>query len=137
MFAAVMDNLEQSDIVIKAAAPSDYKVKNYSDKKIKDSFLTLELEKNPDIAKAVGEKKGNRKLVVFSAETENLKDNAVSKLKSKNADLVVANDVTASGAGFDVDTNVVTLITEKDMTDYPVLPKSEVAKIIIDKVLTL
>lgn len=137
MFKAVMDNLEQADIIIKAAAPSDYKVKNYSDKKIKDDSLSLVLEKNPDIAKAVGEKKGNRKLIVFSAETDNLKDYALSKLKSKNADLVVANDVTASGAGFDVDTNVVTLITKDDCTDFPVMPKSEVAKIIIDKVLTL
>lgn len=137
MFKAVMDNLEQADIIIKAAAPSDYKVKNYSDKKIKDNSLSLVLEKNPDIAKAVGEKKGNRKLIVFSAETDNLKDYALSKLKSKNADLVVANDITASGAGFDVDTNVVTLITKDDCTDFPVMPKSEVAKIIIDKVLTL
>ena len=136
MYHAVMAALPRADYIIKSAAPSDYRVKNYSDSKIKAEHLTLELEKNVDIAAEVGKVKGNKKLVVFSAETENLIDNAKAKLLKKNADLVVANDVTVSGAGFGVDTNVVSII-DRDMTvtNYPLMSKSEVAKVIIDKMI--
>ncbi|MDD7398436.1 MAG: bifunctional phosphopantothenoylcysteine decarboxylase/phosphopantothenate--cysteine ligase CoaBC [Firmicutes bacterium] len=137
MYDAVLTNLSDADIVIKAAAPSDYKVKNYSNQKIKAETLTLELEKNPDIAKAVGEVKGEKKLVIFSAETENLQENATKKLYSKNADMVVANDVTMAGAGFNVDTNIVTLITRSDEESLPVMSKRDVANAILDRTIKL
>ena len=138
MYTAVMENLDSADYIIKSAAPSDYKVANYSDSKIKSPTLTLELTKNVDIAEAVGKVKGNKKLVVFSAETEDLIKNAKGKLIKKNADLVVANDVTASGAGFGVDTNIVSIIDrEMCVKDYPIMTKTEVAKVIVDEMIKL
>ena len=113
MYDAVMSELENCDCVIKAAAPADYRVEKVADDKIKDKEVTLNLVKNPDIAKAVGERKGERKLVVFCAEKRELIERAKGKLASKNADMVVANDVTKEGAGFDVDTNIATIITAK------------------------
>ena len=136
MYEAVMDNLDRVDIIIKAAAPADYKVK-YVPNKIKSEKLVLEFEKNPDIAQAVGQRKDNKKLVVFSAETENLVENATAKLLKKNADMVVANDVTQEGAGFNVDTNVATLITNTDTLALPIMTKVELANKILDKVNTL
>jgi phosphopantothenoylcysteine decarboxylase/phosphopantothenate--cysteine ligase len=136
MFDAVMSNYERADVIIKAAAPADYAAQ-YADNKIKSETLTLNLVKNPDIAKAVGEKKGDRVLVVFSAETENLIANATKKLKSKHADIVVANDVTKEGAGFDVDTNVATVITAKGSKDYPLMSKKALADVILDEVAAL
>ena len=137
MLDAVLTNLPDADIVIKAAAPGDYKVKNFSEQKIKAESLSLELEKNPDIAKAVGEIKGDKKLVIFSAETENLVENAKKKLHSKNADLVVANDVTKPGAGFDVDTNIVTILSETDEEELPCMDKSAVANEILNRIVKL
>lgn len=137
MYEAVMTNTAQADVIIKAAAPSDYRVKNSFDNKIKGETLTLELVKNKDIAKAVGEIKGDKKLIIFCAETQNLVESAREKLKSKNADMVIANDVTMQGAGFDVDTNIVTLITNKIEINLPKLKKSEVAKHIIDEAIKL
>lgn len=137
MYEAVMANMARADVILKAAAPSDYRVKNSFDNKIKGETLTLELVKNKDIAKAVGEIKGDKKLIIFCAETQNLVDFAREKLKSKNADMVIANDVTMQGAGFDVDTNIVTLITNKIEINLPKLKKSEVAKHIIDEAIKL
>ena len=138
MYNAVMDSIADNDIIIKAAAPADYRVKNTFDNKIKGENITLELDKNPDIAKAVGQKKGNRILVVFAAETQNLLDNAIKKLKDKNADMLVANDVTAEGAGFDVDTNIATIIYSDGRIDsLPIMPKTKLADIILDGILTL
>ncbi len=136
MYDAVMGNLEKCDIVIKAAAPSDYSV-TFSDQKIKSKSLTVELKKNPDIAEAVGKVKGNKKLVIFCAETQNLKANARKKLACKNADMVVANDVTVSGAGFDVDTNIATLITKDREYDCPKMSKKELADVILDEICKL
>lgn len=133
MFNAVMENLGSADIIIKAAAPSDYKVKNFSPGKIKAESLKLELIKNPDIAAAVGAKKGERKLAVFAAETNDLIENAMHKLKSKNADLIVANDVTAEGAGFDCDTNIATLLKSDGVIEsLDIMSKSELADVILD-----
>lgn len=138
MLNAVLDEVPASDVIIKAAAPADYKVLNASAHKLKASAVTLELVKNPDIAKAVGAVKGDRKLVVFSAETDDLIANATAKLFSKNADMVVANDVTKEGAGFNSDTNIVSIITAAgDRFDSGLLPKSEVADLILDTVLKL
>ncbi len=135
MYDAVMNAYKDCDVIIKAAAPSDYKLKNKFENKIKDEELTLSLVKNPDIAKEVGKVKGDRKLIIFCAETTDLINNALKKIESKNADLVIANDVTKKGAGFDVDTNIVTICTKDGKTfEYPQMLKSEVANVILDKI---
>ncbi|MDE6604892.1 MAG: bifunctional phosphopantothenoylcysteine decarboxylase/phosphopantothenate--cysteine ligase CoaBC [Clostridia bacterium] len=136
MYDAVMENYKDCDVIIKAAAPSDYRPVEAISQKLKGEEITLKLTKNPDIAKAVGEFKGERKLVVFCAETQELMSSAKVKLKSKNADMVVANDVTAEGAGFDVDTNIVTIL-KRDGSEisYPKMSKSEVAGVILDEAL--
>ncbi len=136
MYDAVMANYSDCDMIIKAAAPSDYRPAAQIRQKLKGDEITLHLVKNPDIAKAVGQVKEHRKLIIFSAETQNLFTYAKDKLADKNADMVVANDVTEKGAGFDVDTNVVTLIKRNGMRKcYPVLSKSKVAGIILDEAL--
>jgi phosphopantothenoylcysteine decarboxylase/phosphopantothenate--cysteine ligase len=138
MYRAVMEKLPEADIIIKAAAPSDYKVKNFSPQKIKAETLTLELIKNVDIAREVGKVKGKKKLVVFAAETEELIANAVNKLRAKNADLIVANDVTAEGAGFDKDTNIVTLIrADGSVTPLEKMSKTALAHVLLDEVAEL
>lgn len=133
MYKAVMENLSRADIVIKAAAPSDYRVKNYSQSKIKAESFSLDLVKNVDIAKEVGKVKGDKKLVVFAAETEDLIKNAYKKIEAKNADLIVANDVTAEGAGFGVDTNIATIIKRGGgITSLEKMSKKELANVILD-----
>ncbi|MBQ7653352.1 MAG: bifunctional phosphopantothenoylcysteine decarboxylase/phosphopantothenate--cysteine ligase CoaBC [Clostridia bacterium] len=135
MYDAVVSRALENDVIIKAAAPADYTPKAVAKNKIKSDTLTLELVKTKDIAQAVGEIKGDRLLVIFSAETESLLDNALGKLKKKNADLVVANDVTEEGAGFNVDTNIVTLIDrEGNLEKFDKMPKAKVANVILDKV---
>jgi len=136
MYDAVLRCLPDADIVIKAAAPADYKVKNRAKEKIKDKTLTLELEKNPDIAKAVGERKGAKILVAFAAETTDLLQNAAKKLAEKNADLVVANNVKEEGAGFNADTNIATLLYSDGRVEaLPKMPKTDLAHRILDAVL--
>ncbi len=138
MYDAVMAELDSVDYIIKAAAPADYKVENRAENKIKAERIELSLVKNPDIAKSVGEIKGDKKLVVFSAETENLLENAKEKLFKKNADLVVANDVTRLGAGFETDTNDVVIINRLG-EEFPsgLASKDEVADLILDKLIEL
>lgn len=134
----VLQEEPNNDIFIMAAAPADYQPVNVCENKIKSDMLTLELKKTPDVAAHLGKIKGDKRLVVFSAETENLVDNAKKKLIKKNADLVVANDVTLDGAGFGTDTNIVTIIDkEGNITDYPKLPKTEVANVILDSIIKL
>lgn len=138
MLSAVMENYSEADYAVMAAAPADYKVKNYSAHKLKSQELTLEMEKTPDIAKALGEVKGDRKTVIFSAETDDLLNNAKGKLKKKNADMVVANDVTKEGAGFNVDTNIATIITrDGEVLDFDKMLKTELADKILDVLLRL
>lgn len=137
MYDAVLSRVAQCDVIIKAAAPCDYTPAAPFDNKYKGDTLVLQLVKTPDIARAVGQVKGQCKLVVFAAETRDLLANARAKLKEKNADLMVANDVTQPGAGFGVDTNIVTLITATDETPLPMLSKEDVADRILDKVLQL
>lgn len=138
MLDACVKEFEDCNVAIMAAAPADYKVKNVFENKVKSEALTLELVKNPDIAKTLGEKKESRKLVIFSAETENLLENAKGKLVKKHADLVVANDVTVEGAGFDVDTNVATVIdNDGQCVESGKVSKRELADIILDKVIAL
>ncbi len=137
MYDAVLANCPKADYIIMAAAPSDYRVSEVASHKIKSEKLTLELVKNPDIAAAVGAIKQDKKLVIFSAETEDLIANAKSKLQRKNADMVVANDVTKEGAGFNVDTNIVSIISGNKIENFGKMTKTEVAKIIVDKMLAL
>jgi len=100
--------------------------------------LIFELVENPDIAAAVGAaKKPGQTLVGFAAETENLLDNARRKLDKKNLDMIVANDVSKPGAGFNVDTNIATLITRDGMIDCPLQSKAELAETILDKIVEL
>ena len=138
MYDAVLGRLKDCDFVIKAAAPADYRIERVADDKIKEENVTLKLVKNPDIAKAVGQVKGDRKLVVFCAEKRELAQRAEDKLKSKNADMVVANDVTKEGAGFDVDTNIATIMTKDGRkVDCELMTKASLAEIILDELIAL
>lgn len=137
MYEAVLANLDENDVVIKSAAVADYKPKNYSNKKIKksDDDLAIELDRNKDIAQEIGKIKNNKILVGFAAETNDLIENASLKIKKKNLDFIVANDLTKEGAGFGVDTNIVKIIDkEGNITEYPKMKKEEVANIILDKI---
>ena len=137
MYEAVLANLDENDVVIKSAAVADYKPKNYSNKKIKksDDDLVIELDRNKDIAQEIGKIKNNKILVWFAAETNDLIENASLKIKKKNLDFIVANDLTKEGAGFGVDTNIVKIIDkEGNITEYPKMKKEEVANIILDKI---
>ena len=129
------------DIVIQAAAVADYRPVQVSKTKIKKKAgesITLQLTENPDIAKAVGGiKKNHQTFVGFAAETDHVKKNAEAKLSAKNLDLIVANDVTRPGAGFNADTNIVTLITHDSSEDLPMMSKRKVAEAILDKVLSI
>ena len=137
MYEAVLENLDENDVVIKSAAVADYKPKNYSNKKIKksDDDLVIELDRNKDIAQEIGKIKNNKILVGFAAETNDHIENASLKIKKKNLDFIVANDLTKEGAGFGVDTNIVKIIDkEGNITEYPKMKKEEVANIILDKI---
>jgi len=140
MLRAVNENFEKSTIAIFAAAVADYRPAKSFDQKIKreKESLTISLEPNTDILATVAKNKGNRLVVGFAAETERVAENARKKLTAKNADIIVANDVTAEGAGFDVDTNVVTLFS-RDGRDLalPRMSKTEVAQRILDEVVRL
>ena len=130
-----------NDIVIQAAAPADYKPAERADRKIKKQNgeeLVIRLTETPDVAKAVGaKKKAGQTLVGFAAETDQLLEHAGEKLKRKNLDLIVANDVTQPGAGFGVDTNIATLITRDEMISRPLQSKRALAEDILDKVMEL
>lgn len=140
MYNAVMDNLSDCDILVKAAAVADYTVPNASDEKIKkkDDDLSLALSKTKDILKAVGERKTDRQIICgFSMETSNLIENSKKKLVSKNCDMIVANNLKDDGAGFGVDTNKVTIITENNADSLDVMTKKETAEKILDAALSL
>ncbi len=140
MRKAVFANLEGSSVVIKAAAVSDFRPKVISQKKIKkgNSDTTLALERTKDILEELGRKKGNRILVGFAAETENLMANAKKKLQEKNLDLIVVNDVTRPGSGFAGDTNQVkVLYSSGQVKDLPLMTKEEVSQFILDDVVKL
>ncbi len=129
------------DVIVQAAAPADFRVAHVQEQKIKKRDgepVTLTLVENPDIAATVGSmKKPGQTLVGFAAETQNLTENAQKKLKKKNLDLIVANDVTRPGAGFHVDTNIAALISADGIEELPLMLKSELAQRILDKVLAL
>jgi len=128
------------DIVVQAAAPSDYRFAVQSEQKVKKNgdSITLEMIPNPDVAKAVGERKTDTQVLVgFAAETENVLENARGKLQSKRLDIVVANDITMDGAGFGTDTNIATLVTESTDVSYEKMSKRELADRILDAALSI
>ena len=134
MFNAVMDNLETATMVVMSAAVSDYRPAHVAAHKIKKSNngMVLELEQTDDILAATGLRKDSRIVVGFAAETENVIANARKKLREKSADLIVANDVSAADAGFDVDTNRVTLVSVEESIELPLLSKRAAADAIVE-----
>jgi phosphopantothenoylcysteine decarboxylase/phosphopantothenate--cysteine ligase len=140
MQRAVAERVGPATVVIAAAAVSDFRPAAASPSKIKKDSrpATLDLVRTPDILQGLGEARGARVLVGFAAETEDLVANARKKLEAKNLDLVVANDVTAEGAGFGGDTNAVVLLKrDGSRIDVPVASKREVAERILDEVRAL
>ena len=141
MHEAVLHHFEDSHIVIMAAAVADFRPRDILTEKItkrKNGTYLLEMDKNPDILKELGEKRHNHILVGFAAETSGLMENAEVKLKEKNLDIIVANDVTQPGAGFGVDTNIVKILDAAGkVKKIPLLSKDEVANIILDQVVKL
>jgi phosphopantothenoylcysteine decarboxylase/phosphopantothenate--cysteine ligase len=141
MYNACVEEFEKADIAIMSAAVADYTPANKSPEKIKkqSDTLNIELKKTQDILKALGEKKYNGQLLVgFALETENEKDNAIGKLKTKNADLIVLNSLRDEGAGFGHDTNKITIF-EKGGGEiaYDRKPKQQVAKDIVDRIVNM
>lgn len=139
MYEAVLSRYDEMDVVIKAAAVADYRVDDIAEQKIKKQGQTkdglqLRLIANPDILRALGEAKTHQFLVGFAAETEHLLDNAKKKLLDKKADMIIANDVSQPGAGFEVDTNSVTLVTEGGAEAIPNMDKKELAEKIWDRI---
>ena len=141
LYDAMMRECPEQDIVIQAAAVCDYRPVKTAERKIKKEngqSLSLMLTENPDIAKAVGErKKAGQTLVGFAAETDHVEQNARAKLKKKQLDMIVANDVTKPGAGFNVDTNIASIITEDGITDLPLQTKRQLADIILDRIVQI
>ncbi len=129
------------DAVIKAAAPSDFHVVNASEHKIKkdgNGGISLQLKENPDILATLGKKKGDRILIGFAAETRNLEEYARKKIRRKNLDMIVANNVALPEAGFDKDTNIVEFITPDGRIErFDTMQKSEVADLILDRLVWL
>lgn len=138
MYDAVMYHAPSSDIIIKSAAVADYKPKHRSDSKIKksDGDMRIELDRTDDILFELGKQKRHGQILVgFAAETDDVLQNAESKIKRKNLDLIVANDVKKQGAGFGTDTNIVTLIDrEGGYQHLPMMSKQEIAKCVFDKI---
>ena len=137
MYKAVLDNYKKADIIIKAAAVADYRPKVQAAEKIKKDgkTISLELERNPDIIAEIGKNKGKRVLVGFAMETQNLLVNAGEKLKKKNMDLIVANNLREEGAGFRTDTNIITIIDRSGKAEsLDKMTKIEAAGAILDRV---
>lgn len=132
---------QEQDLLIQAAAPADYRAKEVAPQKIKKQGgepMTFTLVENPDVAATLGKaKRSGQVFVGFAAETNDVLAHARDKLARKNLDMIVANDVTRPGAGFDVDTNIVTLITKDGQEALPMMSKAEVAQRILDRALAL
>lgn len=137
MFDAVTSRSAKQDIIIKAAAVADYRPANVSDEKVKksDSELSIPLERTQDILKFLGEnKRPNQFLCGFSMETQNMLENSRTKLEKKNLDMIVANNLKTTGAGFGTDTNVVTMITKDEEIELDIMSKEAVANRILDQI---
>ncbi|WP_332023466.1 bifunctional phosphopantothenoylcysteine decarboxylase/phosphopantothenate--cysteine ligase CoaBC [Kaistella sp.] len=136
MFNEVFKYYEISDIAIASAAVADYAPKEIASEKIKknDDSLTIELVKNPDILKTMGERKSKQFLVGFALETQNEEENALGKLQKKNLDMIVLNSLRDEGAGFKNDTNKIKIFTKNDRKEFALKAKNEVAKDILNVV---
>jgi phosphopantothenoylcysteine decarboxylase / phosphopantothenate---cysteine ligase len=137
MFENVMRYFDDVDIIIKAAAVADYRPKKVFDQKLKKQpgDYVIEMERTVDILKTLGERKNKQVLVGFAAETENVEEYAKTKLKSKNLDMIVANNVKEEGAGFGVDTNIITIYRrDEKVTKLPLLSKKEAARSILREI---
>lgn len=134
MKSAIAREFDNADALIMSAAPVDYKVKKASNKKIKKngSNLNLELVENIDIIQFFGSIKNKQTIIGFAAETDDLISNAKTKLEKKNLDYIIANDLTKWGAGFDVDTNVASIISKDAIDNLEIMPKSQLANKILD-----
>ena len=140
MFEAVTGVSDQQDIIIKAAAVADYRPKQVSEDKVKknDDQASIELERTDDILKYLGQhKKDGQFLCGFSMETKNMIGNSRAKLEKKNLDMVAANNLKVEGAGFQGDTNVLTLITQDEEVSLPLMSKEDAALKILDKIISL
>ena len=141
MFEAVMDEMPNATVFVGAAAVADYAPVNAADNKIKKEgkdTLTLELKKTPDILSEVSKRRKEGQLVIgFAAETNDVITYAKIKMGKKNLDMVVANDITANGAGFNTDTNIATIITKAGQTVLPLMSKREMADRILDELIRL
>jgi len=140
MLDACLSVYPDTDIVIKAAAVADFKPRSVADQKIKkihpEDGMTIVMDQNPDILKTLGGMKKKQFLVGFAAETQNLLENAANKVKKKNLDMIVANDVSLKGAGFNTDTNIVKfLYPDGKVEALEILSKDEVASILLDRVM--
>jgi phosphopantothenoylcysteine decarboxylase/phosphopantothenate--cysteine ligase len=141
MHAAVMKELPNATVFIGSAAVADYRPANAANAKIKKDgkeTMTLELRKTPDILSDVSKQRSNGQLVIgFAAETNDVVNYARSKMEKKGLDMVVANDITKEGAGFDTDTNIATLLTKTGEVDLPLMSKRELADRILDELVRL
>ena len=140
MFEAVAQNAPNADFIFKAAAVADYTPASYADNKMKkkDGDLSIPLKRTQDILKYLGEHRIPGQVICgFSMETENMLENSRAKLTKKNVDMICANNLKQSGAGFGVDTNIITLITRDDVTELPLLSKEEAANAILNRAMEL
>ncbi len=140
MYEAVMQKAPQQDIIIKAAAVADYTPASTADKKLKksDDDMKIDLVRTKDILKALGQSRREGQIICgFSMETDDMLENSRKKLDSKNCDMICANSLRTQGAGFGVDTNVITMITRTDTQELPMMTKDEAAHRILDKLITL
>ncbi len=138
MFRAVMQNAPDADIIIKAAAVADYRPKTVADNKLKksDDAMSIPLERTKDILGTLGgSKREGQFLCGFSMETEHMLENSRKKLEKKNLDMIAANNVKEPGAGFAVETNVLTLITKDGETSLPLMSKDDAANALLDEIL--
>jgi phosphopantothenoylcysteine decarboxylase/phosphopantothenate--cysteine ligase len=138
MYDAVMRFAPESDIIIKAAAVADYRPASVADNKLKkgEGELSIQLARTTDILAALGaSKKPGQFLCGFSMETENMLENSMKKLKKKNLDLIAANNLKVAGAGFQVDTNVLTLIGPDSAKELPLLSKDEAADALLNEII--
>lgn len=140
MFEAVTSRSKEQDLIIKAAAVADYRPAVVAEEKVKkaEGDMSIALERTQDILAYLGEhKQPGQVLCGFAMETENMVEHALGKLKKKNLDLIVANNVKVEGAGFGTDTNVVTLITDEEIRELALMKKEEVAQQLVDELLKL
>lgn len=140
LYEAMVSRFDENHIVIQSAAVADYRPLEYSDKKIKksDDDLAIKLTRNKDVALEVGKNKGDKILIGFAAETNDLLENAKKKIEKKNLDFIVANDLKKEGAGFRGDTNIAKIIDrEGNIEECPLMTKKELAHKIVDKLVKL